>query len=140
MFCSCAACSDSKGLAKRTISDKMLKDEAYEIARSRGYVWYQRALVIMVYTFFDKKAGSEISVNEKLAKELHKLVIKNMKRRKSYAWFKDNIWAEDLAEIESLSSKNKNVKYLLCVMDVFTNMHGVWKTKTVKLFLMLLSK
>ena len=34
--------------------------------------------------------------------------------------FKDNIWAADLAEMESLSSTNKNVKYLLCVIDVFT--------------------
>ena len=26
--------------------------------------------------------------------------------------FKDNIWAADLAEMGSLSSKNKNVKYM----------------------------
>ena len=34
--------------------------------------------------------------------------------------FKDNIWAADLAKIGSLSSKNKNIKYLLSVTDVFT--------------------
>ena len=33
---------------------------------------------------------------------------------------KDNIWAADLVETGSLSSKNKNIKYLLCVIDVFT--------------------
>ena len=33
--------------------------------------------------------------------------------------FKDNIWTAGLAEIESLSSNNKNDKYLLCVIDVF---------------------
>ena len=38
-----AAYSDSKDLAKRTISDKILKDRAYEIARNRGYDGYQRA-------------------------------------------------------------------------------------------------
>ena len=64
------------------------------------------------------KAG--VSVNEQLAEELHKPVTKKFKRRKVYARFKDNIWAADLAEMESLSSKNKNVKYLLCVIDVFT--------------------
>ena len=37
-----------------------------------------------------------------------------------YARFKDNIWAADLAEMESLSSKKKNVEYLLCVINVFT--------------------
>ena len=48
-----------------------------------------------------------LSVNEQLAKELYKPVIKKFKRRKVYARFKDNIWAADLAEMESLSSKNK---------------------------------
>ena len=71
----------------------------------------------MVYKFFDKKTGSGVSVNEQLAEELYKPVIKKFKRRKVYARFKDNIWAADLAEMGSLSSKNKNVRYLLCVID-----------------------
>ena len=49
-------------------------------------------------------------MNEQLAEELHKPVIKKFERRKVYASFKDNIWAADLAEMDSLSSKNKNVK------------------------------
>ena len=61
-----------------------------------------------------------MKVNEKLAEKLHKPVIKNFKRRKVYTRFKDNIWAADLAEMGSLSSENKNVKYLICVIDVFT--------------------
>ena len=111
------AYSDSKDLAKRTISDKILKDRAYEIARNSNYDGYQRALGNMVYKFFDKKTGSEISVNEQLAEELHKPAITKFKRRKVYERFKDNIWAADLAEMKSLPSKNKNVKYLLCVID-----------------------
>ena len=59
----------------------------------------------MVYKIFDKKTRSGISVNEQLAEELHKLVIKKFKKRKV------NVWAADLAEMGSLSSK-KNVKYL----------------------------
>ena len=50
-----AAYSDSKDLANRTISDKMLKDRAYEIARNRNYDGYQRALGSVVFEFFDKK-------------------------------------------------------------------------------------
>ena len=61
-----------------------------------------------------------MSVNEQLAEELHKPVTKKFKRRKVYAKFKNNIWVADLAEMESLSSKNKNVKHLLCVIDAFT--------------------
>ena len=61
-----------------------------------------------------------MSVNEKLTEELHKTVIKKFKRRKVYARFKDNIWTTDLVEMGSLSSKKKNFKYLLCVIDSFT--------------------
>ena len=34
--------------------------------------------------------------------------------------FRDNIWVAELIIMGSLSSKNKNVKNLLCVIDVFT--------------------
>ena len=122
-----AAYSESKDLAKRTISKKVLKDRAYEIARNCKYDGYQKALASI--RFFDKKAGSEASVHEQLPKELHKPVTKKLKRRKVCAWFKDNIWAAYLAKMYSLSPKNKNVKYLLCVTDVFTKYAWV---KTLK--------
>ena len=85
------AYSDSKDLAMRTISHKILEDTAYEIARNCNYDEYQRALASIVYKFFDKKAGSGISVNEQLAEKLHKPVTENFKRRKVYARCKDNI-------------------------------------------------
>ena len=43
----------------------------------------------MVYKFFDKKTRSGL-VNEELAEELRKTVIKKLKR-KAYERFKDNI-------------------------------------------------
>ena len=62
----------------------------------------------MVYKFFDKKkkTGSGAKVHEELA-QLHRPVIKKFKRRKLCVKFKDNIWAADLAEMGSLSSKNQ---------------------------------
>ena len=80
----------------------------------------KKALVSIVYKFFDKKRGSDVSVNEQLAEELDKPVIKKFKRRNVYARCKENIWAADLPEMGSLFSRNNNVKYLLCVIDVFT--------------------
>ena len=62
----------------------------------------------MVYKCFEKKTGLGISVNEQLAEELHKPVIKKLNRRKVYVRFKDNIWVADLTEMKSLSSENKN--------------------------------
>ena len=52
-----------------------------------------------------------------LADELHKPVIKKFNKRKVYSQFKDNIWGVDLADMQSLSKKNKGIKYLLCAID-----------------------
>ena len=59
-----------------------------------------------------------------------------------YAKFKDNIWAADLAEMRSLSSKNWGVKCLLCMIDVFMKYASVkpWEDKNLKQFLMVLLK
>ena len=51
-----AAYSDSKDLTKGSISDKILKDRAYEIAINYKCDGYQRRVAIMVYNFCDKKA------------------------------------------------------------------------------------
>ena len=46
-------------------------------------------------------------------------MIKKFKRRKVFARFKDDILALDLVKIGSLSSQNRDVEYLICVVDVF---------------------
>ena len=53
-----------------------LKDIANEIAKSKNDL-YQRALARFI-SFFGKKKGSEVSVNERLSEELHKPVIKKL--------------------------------------------------------------
>ena len=60
------------------------------------------------------------NVNEVLAQEFQKPVIRNFKRKKGYSRFTKNIWAADLAEMGSLPSINNGVKYSLCIIDVFT--------------------
>ena len=74
----------------------------------------------MVFNFFDKKTCLGASAKEQLAQELHKAVITKFKRRRAYFRLEDNIQAGDLAEMGSFSSSNQSVKYLLCVIDVFT--------------------
>ena len=41
-------------------------------------------------------------------------------KRKAYSQFKDNIWGVDLADMQSLSRKNKGIKYLLCAIDLYS--------------------
>ena len=60
-----AAYSESKDLAKRTISEKILKDRAYGIARNRGYDGYQSALASIMYKFLDKKTESRVRTTRK---------------------------------------------------------------------------
>ena len=47
--------SDSKDLAKRSISDKVFKEKDCEIALNHKYDGYKKALASMVYRFLDKK-------------------------------------------------------------------------------------
>ena len=44
----------TKDLAKRTQSDKVLKDKAFKIASDPKYDGYQRGLVSMIYKFLTK--------------------------------------------------------------------------------------
>ena len=54
------------------------------------------------------------------ADELHKPVIKKFNKGKIYSQFKDNIWGVDLADMQSLSRKNKGIKYILCAIDLYS--------------------
>ena len=70
----------SKNLAKRTQSDKVLRDKAFKIASDPKYDGCQRGLASMVYNFFDKKSsGSGIAATEpnyQLANERHEQLIR----------------------------------------------------------------
>ena len=129
-------------MENRLISDQKLRNSAYDIASNPKYDGYQRGLASMVYKFFDSKVAPldkktisgkgnakhtvkpsslERTRNNKiLAEELHKPVIEKFNKRKVYSQFRDNIWGVDLADTQSLSKKNKGIKYLLCAIDLFS--------------------
>ena len=118
-----SAYADHKNLINRTKSNKVLRDKAYDIASNPEYDGYRRGLTSMVYKFFGKKStGSGIKRDSSLilADELHKTVIKKFNKRKVYSQFKDIIWGVDLADMQSLSRKNKGIKYLLCAIDLYS--------------------
>ena len=119
-----AAYSDSKDLTKRTAAVKVLRDKTYKIANNLSHNGYESALANMVYKFFEKKskgAGikNEIKENQQLANELHKPIVRKFKKRKVYSSFKDNIWGVDLADMQLIRKYNKEIRYLLCVIDLF---------------------
>ena len=66
------ACGDFEDLAKKTASDKVLRDKAFNILKNPKYDGCQRGLAYMVYKIFDKKStGSGVNIpsefNEQLA-------------------------------------------------------------------------
>ena len=99
------AYGDFKDLARRTASDKALREKAFNIAKNPKYDGYQRGITSMVYKYFGKKSAqgsgfkSAIKQNEQLAGELHKAIIRKFKKRKVYSSFKDNIWGVDHADM-----------------------------------------
>ena len=92
-----SAYADHKDLINRTKSDKLLRDEAYNIASNPEYDGCQRGLASMVYKVFDSKVASPDKKSTGsgvkklkdssliLADELHKPVIKKFNKRKVYS-------------------------------------------------------
>ena len=120
---------DFKDLNRRTAAaHKLLHDKACDFAKSPKYDRYQCGLASMLYKCFDKKtsgwtAENETITNKELAEDLHKLIISRFEKRKVNWLFIDNIWGEDLADMQLISKFNKGFRFLLCV-DIYINF--VW--------------
>ena len=125
------AYEDFTDLTRRTASDKVLRNKAFNIAKNLKYDGYQRGCASMVYKFFNKKSasladkpnkGSGVAMlqNEQLAEELHKPIIKKFNKRRIYSSFEDNIWGADLADMQLISKFNKGTRFLLCAIDIFS--------------------
>ena len=79
------AYGDFKDLKRRTASDKILRDKAFNIAKIPKHDGYQRGLASIVYKFFNNNStGSGVNIppefDKKLVEELHKQIIKNFKK------------------------------------------------------------
>ena len=100
------ASDDFKDLKRKTVSDKMLRDKAFNIAKNPKHDGYQRGLASMVYRFFNKNSASladkfvagdaaannEIKQNFQLAEELHKPIFRKSKKEKFILDLKIIFW------------------------------------------------
>ena len=132
------AYGDFKDLTKRTAADKVLRDKTFKIASDQKCDGYQRGLASMAYTFFDKKSqgsgrplssASQLGNNKEniqLADELHKPIIRKLKKRKVYSLFRDNIWGGDLADMQLLSKFNKGFRFYYVLLTVLVNILGLF--------------
>ena len=99
----------------------------------------------MVYKIFDKKSakGSGLTTlanksaiksmsNKQFLDGLDKPIIRKFKRRRVYLLFEDNIWGIDLADMQLISKCNKEIRYLLCVIGLFSKYAWVVPLKDKK--------
>ena len=78
-----------KDFPRRTISDNVLHNKAFNIAINSKYDGYQRGIPSLVCKCLDKKSSggavkSGIIPNQQLAEELHKTIIRKFEKRKIY--------------------------------------------------------
>ena len=89
-----------KYLEKRTQSEIVLKNKVSKIATNPKYNGYERRLASMVYKFFDKKSrGAGLKENQgnflqnsQLADELHKPIIRKLKKKEKFILPLDTIF------------------------------------------------
>ena len=89
----------------------------------------------MVYKFFDSKVApldKETVSGKGNAKHSSLERMRNNKILAEELQFKDNIWGVDLADMQSLSKKNKDIKYILCAIDLFSKYAFVVPLKNKK--------
>ena len=88
-------------LTRRTGSDKILHDKAFNIAKNQRLRKtsdvYQCKLASLVYKFL----------------ELHKTIIRKLEKNKSTLTFIGNIWGADLADMQLINKFSKGTCFLL---------------------------
>ena len=76
---------DFKDFNKKTFADKLLRNKAFNMTKDPKYGRYQTDLALMVYKFCDEKNSgrgikNENISNKELAKELHKQLIRKLRK------------------------------------------------------------
>ena len=139
------AYEDFKDLTKRTASDKYCVIKHLVLLKTQNMMDIKGALLQWFQYFNKKTAGGAVKKviqNDELAEELHKPITRKFTKRKVYSPFIDNICSVDLANMQLISKFNKRFQFLLCVNNIFIDMHGLflWKTKKVLQLLTLFKK
>ena len=135
---------DFKDLSRRTAADKVLRYNAFNIAKNLKHDRYQRGFSSMVSKLFDKKYSGGVTTlsnkptiknenisNKELEKELRKTIIVNSNKRKVHSPSIDTIWCADLEDTRLISKFNQWFEFVLCAIDIIANMHGYKNKKKI---------
>ena len=70
--------------------------------------------------------------DKELAEDWHKPITRKFYKPKVYSPFTGNIWGADLAGMQLVSKFNKEVRFFLCAIDVFSKYTWVIRLKGKK--------
>ena len=114
-------------LPRRLVSNKVLRDRTLNMLKNPKYDAYQCRLASIVHKFSSESRlvllltqGQELifrTNNE--SKKWHKAFIGKLLKGKVYLSGKINIWGADLDNMQFISKYDKEIRFLLCVIDVF---------------------
>ena len=68
-----------------------------------------------------------ISEDQPLTNELRRPITIQLKKRKVYPPYSDNIWDANLADMQLISKCNKRVKSLLCAINIYSKCTGIFR-------------
>ena len=85
-----------KDLKRRTFSDKVLRDEAFNIAKNPKHDGYQTGLASMVYEFFDKKSTESGRRSLNFSTSYRFLSSSNNEIKQNIQWADENQLLENL--------------------------------------------
>ena len=79
----------------------------------------------MAYQFPNKKSSDGdvqkgIMLNQELAQELHKPIIRKFEKRKIYWSVTSNICRADMVDTQLISKFNKEFQFLIFVIDIYS--------------------
>ena len=63
---------------------------------------------------------------------MHESIIRGFRKHKVYSSFKDKIWDVELAVMQLISKYNKEIRFLLCVIDIHSKYAWVVPFKNKK--------
>ena len=70
--------------------------------------------------------------NQELAEELHSPINRKFDKRKFYPPCRDNLWGNDLADMLLINKFNKEIRFLLCDIDIYSKYAWVVPLKDKK--------
>ena len=58
-------------------------------------------------------------------KKIHKQIIRKINKRKVDLSFIDSVWSADLVDMQLVNKFNKGIRFLLCVIDIYSKYASV---------------